>query len=255
MTQRLIENDTEHARSSDLAKVLAVLEEQNNAFVAKSMNVEVLYRKNDGNLELVNQLSTEPPRFSARLNDDRVVCIPSLSSNKYHSSKVPRQIRVYSKISAMTLVQGFYGIADVGDPDIKHWALMEDLSPYKSVEQAIQTETLPKSLTERLKIAYELSKTVAYLHSVQILIKSMTDRNVMLRPIERSNFEPVVTNLEEAREVCIRTLGDKDSEYSHDCSFWSRRRDRLMIYVMKLLSMLRPRLIASQRTSGAWVCS
>lgn len=78
---------------------------------------------------------------------------------------------------------------------------MQELSPYQSLEQAIQAKSLPKTLFERLKKAYDLSKTVAYLHSVQVLIKGMTDANIILRPVQGNGVEPVVTNLEEAREV------------------------------------------------------
>jgi hypothetical protein len=127
MTRQLVEKDAEHAKSSDITKVLAVLNEKNSA---KLLGVEVNFRKDDGRLKILGQLSDRPPRLSATLDDVRVVCIPSLTSDKHHSSKLPRHIMIYSKISAMTLVQPFYGIAETGDPRFKHWALMQDLSLY-----------------------------------------------------------------------------------------------------------------------------
>jgi hypothetical protein len=199
MTQRLIEEEAHHATSSDIAKVLAVLDEQHPA---KLSDLEVNFRRDDGRLKILGRVSDRPPRISATLDDMPVICIPSLTSTKHYSSRLPRLIRIYSKISAMTLVQPFYGIAEIGDPEFKHWALMQDLSQNISLAQAIQAKALPKTLPDRLKIAYELSKTVAYLHSVQILIKSMTDANIILRAGEGNVLEPVVTNLEEAREVC-----------------------------------------------------
>lgn len=198
MTQQLVEEEARHATSSDIAKVLAVLDEQNPA---KLSDMEVNFRKDDGRLKILGRISDRPPRLSATLDGMPVVCIPSLTSAKHYSSRLPRLIRIYSKISAMTLVQPFYGIAETGDPDFKHWALMQDLSQYMSLAQAIQEKALPKPFPDRLKIAYELSKTVAYLHSVQILIKSMTDANIILRAGKGNVIEPVVTNLEEAREV------------------------------------------------------
>jgi serine/threonine protein kinase len=201
MARKLVEQDAQHAKSTDVEKVLAVLEEQNLALLAKSLRVQVNFRKDDVRLKISGQLSDRPLRLSATLDGVRVVCIPSLTSAKDHNSKLPRHIIIYSKISAMTVVHPFYGIAETDDPRFKHWAVMQDLSPYQSLEQAIQGKTLPKNLPERLKIAYELSKTVAYLHSVEVLIKSMTDTNIIMRPIEEKGVEPVLTNLEAAREV------------------------------------------------------
>jgi hypothetical protein len=44
------------------------------------------------------------------------------------------------------------------------------------------------------------SKTVAYLHSVEILVKSLSDETVLLIQ-ENNSWTPIVTGLEQARQV------------------------------------------------------
>jgi hypothetical protein len=201
-TRKLLENDAEHAKGSDVSKVLAVLNEQ-NSLAAKPSKVEVTFRKDDGRLKFLGPSTEDVTRLFATLDGVRVICVPSLTNETYYNSQLPRHMMIYSKISAMTLVQSFYGIAEIATDlsRVSHRAVMEDLTPYQSLEQAIHTKSLPEDLQDRLKIAFELSKTIAYLHSVQVLVKNMTGANIFLRPNANGGVEPVLTNLEQARLV------------------------------------------------------
>src|SRR5258708_2856203 len=53
-----------------------------------------------------------------------------------------------------------------------------------------------------LRLAYELANTVAYLHSVGIIVKNISDTNVVVVKLEGgSRLQPRLTNLEQARRV------------------------------------------------------
>lgn len=241
-TQQLLENDVQNAKRSDFTSLMAVIDARDRAIATKMLGVEVSFRVDDGRFQVLASISDHPPRLSATLDGTRVICIPSLTGTKHHSSRLPRLIRIYLKISALTLVQPFYGIAETSDTRARHWAVMQDLSPYQALGQAIQAKTLPNNIFARLKIAYELSKTVAYLHSVNIVIKCMTDASIILRPVGNdggTDFEPVLTNLDESREVSSHSRSEYDNTEAHvSDSFFNKLPGRLTTYDTRLLSTL-----------------
>jgi serine/threonine protein kinase len=109
-----------------------------------------------------------------------------------------RQAEIYHRISTGTLVQHFYGIAELHG---SRYAVMEDLREGLTMAMAIESNQLPEPLT-RLRLAYEIANTVAYLHSVGIIIKNISDNNIVLKKGgEGMQFRPCLTNLEEARLV------------------------------------------------------
>ena len=111
-----------------------------------------------------------------------------------------RHVEVYKRISVGALVQSFYGICERNG---KKYAVMEDLRNQPTLAVAIKSNLLPNDSPTRTRIAYDLANTLAYLHSVGIIIKSMSDDNVVLRKLDGGNFQPCLTNLETARMVRV----------------------------------------------------
>ncbi|KAH8689275.1 hypothetical protein GQ44DRAFT_720472 [Phaeosphaeriaceae sp. PMI808] len=77
---------------------------------------------------------------------------------------------------------------------------MKDLRKAPTLAGAIQDGKLPQSTLERLGIAHEVAKTVVYLHSVEVLVKRLSDKTVLLTS-ENGTFKPYLTDLENARLV------------------------------------------------------
>ncbi|KAH8924291.1 kinase-like protein [Atractiella rhizophila] len=115
----------------------------------------------------------------------------------------PRHVRIYSEISsANTVIERFHGLAE---PEAgKYYMVMEDLRSAKSLGDSLGGTQLG-DVKDRLQIAYELSKAIAFLHSVRILVRSLSDDTVKL--VERNKeWKPVLTKLEEARLLMEDTL-------------------------------------------------
>jgi hypothetical protein len=76
----------------------------------------------------------------------------------------------------------------------------EDLRDQPVLGDAIGRKEIPDSILGRIGIAYDIAKTVDYLHSVEVLVKRLSDRNIVLM-LESGTFTPYLTNLERARLV------------------------------------------------------
>ena len=133
--------------------------------------------------------------ITGTLNNDNIVCYP-ISSIQMDCRIGHRHVTLYSKLSANTLVHPFYGIADRSG---KLYAVMQDLRTSKSLGASLEDPQFT-DMRDRLRIAYDIAQTLAYLHSVEILIRSLSDKNILLVQ-EGSRWKPILTNLDEARLV------------------------------------------------------
>lgn len=125
----------------------------------------------------------------------RVMCFELDETELGH--RFPRVIHVYSRIAARVNVQGFYGILEKSG---RKYAIMEDLSTEMSLDATLQVGALP-SLSARLRVAFELANTMAFLHRAGLLLKSLSGTTVVLKMID-GEIRPVITDLESARLVC-----------------------------------------------------
>lgn len=246
--RRLVQSEASLAKGTDVAKVLAVLELQTKTY-GRPPSVPVSFREGDGQLQ--NLKADNRRGLSAVFEGTQVVCVPLKPGFEQRDSA--RHILIYSKISAMTLVGRFYGIAEIRgfNPYTEHWMVLQDLSMYQTLAQATETNSLSTSVLERLKIAYELSKTVAYLHSVQIVIKSMTQDSIVLSQGKGGHLEPVVTKLDEARLVSDVSWLEYWSDGTHCTSRSSSTpREKALTCVMRHLSTSVQTRTAPKRMSG-----
>jgi hypothetical protein len=111
----------------------------------------------------------------------------------------PRHISIYSKISANTLVHPFYGVAEKFG---KRWTVMKDLRKASTLATAIEQKLLPTSIADRIDIAQKIATTVGYLHSVEILLKYLSDTTILL-VANPEGYTPYLTDLDRARMVCL----------------------------------------------------
>jgi hypothetical protein len=78
---------------------------------------------------------------------------------------------------------------------------MKDLRKCPTLGVAIRDGNLPQSVLERLGVAHDIAKTVEYLHSVEVLVKRLSDKTVVLSS-DYGTITPYLTDLERARLVC-----------------------------------------------------
>jgi serine/threonine protein kinase len=158
--------------------------------------VRISFRDGDPRLEITGQL--EESDYTAVLQGcGRVIC-KEIRSDDIRSGWGSRHVEIYQCISIGTFVQSFYGIAEL---DGKCFAVMEDFRNDQTIAAAIESRDTYGPLA-CIRFAYELANTVAYLHSVGIIIKNISDTNVVVVKLEGgSRLQPRLTNLEQARRV------------------------------------------------------
>jgi hypothetical protein len=126
-----------------------------------------------------------------------VVCEPVKEDLMRYGEKGPRHVLIYAQLSANTLVHPFYGIAQRFG---QRWAVMKDLRECPTLGAAIRDGRLPQFVLERLGIAHDIAKTIEYLHSVEVLVKRLSDKTVLLSS-DHGEVVPYLTDLERARLV------------------------------------------------------
>ena len=134
----------------------------------------------------------------------RVIC-KEIKNDEIRSGRGgSRHVEIYQLISTRELVEVFYGIAELGG---KRYAVMEDLRDDPTLTAAIidSKELNRDGPLSRLRLAYEVASAVAYLHSVDIVVKNISDVNIVLKRLRLEvggrRFRPCLTNLEDARTV------------------------------------------------------
>jgi hypothetical protein len=60
---------------------------------------------------------------------------------------------------------------------------MEALDDQNTLGQACRDRTLPETLLERIDLAYDLAKTMAWYHQAELLLKSVSDDIIVLTKI------------------------------------------------------------------------
>lgn len=158
--------------------------------------VKIDFPEGDERLEI----TPDGPRFSGTFEGRAIVLADVNDDEMKIGRNGSRHVEIYRRISVGALVQSFYGICERNG---KKYAVMEDLRNEPTLAAAVKSNLLPNDTPTRLRIAYDLANTIAYFHSVGILIKSLSDETVVLRRLEGGNLQPCLTNLETARMVRV----------------------------------------------------
>ena len=109
---------------------------------------------------------------------------------------MPKPAKSYSLLAAETQVQGYFGILEQKD---RYYNVWEDLSDLPNLYQWLRGNGILNKLTV-LRVVYETSATMAYFHSVHVLLKTLNEEAIMIRNKEGAAV-PVLTGVERARMV------------------------------------------------------
>jgi serine/threonine protein kinase len=130
-----------------------------------------------------------------------VRCLEIVDENSTAGVQLPRLINIYSRISQRTAASTFWGVLEHSG---KRYAVMESLDGATRLEDALSSGGFAElDLVGRLRFAWEICNAVAYFHSVNILLKSLSSQNVYVRPAKGGSrhIRPILTDLESARLV------------------------------------------------------
>jgi serine/threonine protein kinase len=160
-------------------------------------STNIRFPEGDPRLQQTSQLGKSRNLLASLKDVGRVIC-KEIKNDGIRS--LTKHVEIYQLISNSALVEAFYGIAEVGG---KRYAVMEDLQDNPTFATMIDSDELNGPLI-RLHLAYEVASAVAYLHSVDIIIKNISDVNIVLKRLgleDGRRFRPCLTNLEKARKV------------------------------------------------------
>jgi hypothetical protein len=146
---------------------------------------------------LLGEINAPDPNSSggaAGTKTVRVICKPT----QVTIGNKTRHVEIYKCLSSAMLVEKLYGIAKRNGA---FWAVMEDTRSLKSLATAINEKSLPETIPERLSFALEVTQTVSYLHSVNMLVKGALSDTTILVHWDGAVARPRFTDLQQARNV------------------------------------------------------
>lgn len=118
---------------------------------------------------------------------------------------------IYRSIQEGAFVQRFYGTLRAPQG---LYAVMEDLQQVDTMNHRLQGDYNTTPVAVRMKIASDLAKTVAWYHKAQLLLKSISDSTVALKTSPSSVVHPILTKLENVRNVSIGLPSAPQDTYS-----------------------------------------
>lgn len=159
---------------------LQILDElKKNQDEEKAPQLRVDFPKQDLRLQVTKEsdklLSGSLADADSRIT--KVVCEPVKEDLMKYGEKGPRHVLIYAKLSANTLVHLFYDIAQRSN---QRWIMMKDLREYLSLRDMMRDGKVPKSVLKRISIACDIAWTVEYLHSVEVLVKRLSNTTIHL---------------------------------------------------------------------------
>jgi hypothetical protein len=114
------------------------------------------------------------------------------------STSSQASLEIYQKIQTGAFVQRYYGIAQ---RESNLYAIMEYLDEEETLARTCLDNSLPAAILERVQLAYDLSKTMAWYHRAEMLLKSVSDHTIVLKKLPSGRLCPILTRLENARHV------------------------------------------------------
>ncbi|KLU87654.1 serine/threonine protein kinase [Magnaporthiopsis poae ATCC 64411] len=198
----------DEAHFADITAKLTILENLKENLEGKAPgDLRVDFADGDPRLAII-QASDNELSGTLTISDELtapVVCEPVKEELMRYGEKGSRHVAIYAQLSAHTGVHPFYGIARHRG---KRWCVFRDLRDSPTLAEAIFSNKLPTDLFERVRVAFEVASTLSYLHSVEILLKRMSDRTVLL-VTEQGRTVPYLTQVESARLFKESTGGGK----------------------------------------------
>ena len=217
LIKRTDDNQTQHDdyMAEYMAKIwakLEILDElKKNSDEAEPPGLKINFPEGDSLLDVQKDdgiLTGQLKVAHTTASSTAVICEPLKEELMRFGEKGPRHVLIYAKISANTLVHPVYGIAERID---QRWAVMKDLRKSPTLAAAIQYGQRPQSVLERIAIAHHVATTIDYLHSVDVLVKHLSDSTVVLSS-DKGEVIPYLTDLEKARLVWIKSSHGLNSD-------------------------------------------
>ncbi|KAF5649642.1 tyrosine kinase catalytic domain protein [Fusarium sp. NRRL 52700] len=209
-----LQHDRTDRYHAEILDKLSILEDikNNQEGIGATDDAAVDFEVGDPRLQITTETSEELVG-TLRLSDSHsvsIVCTKVKESLMRVGEKGPRHVSIYSKLSARCLVHPFYGIARYNGI---RWLVFQDLRGSPSLANALSDERCLQEVMDRVRVAADVATTMTYLHSVEILLKSLTDQTVLL-VTENSQLIPYLTELDRARMMSEITGGEKyDARY------------------------------------------
>ncbi|KAH8753766.1 kinase-like domain-containing protein [Hyaloscypha sp. PMI_1271] len=120
-------------------------------------------------------------------------------------------IQVYQKLQSGAFIQHYHGISQNGN---RLYAVMEDLDNFDTLADMYQDASRFFSLEERLVLAQDLSRTVAWYHRGEVILKSISDGSIVLKKSTKGGYRCFLKGTEKARSMYEpSSLGDFDVRY------------------------------------------
>lgn len=126
----------------------------------------------------------------------RVICKNLPQDRAGIERSIPRPAMIYSRLAQGSNVQNYFGILERQG---RYYAVMEDVQELPTLDRWLAEHGVPDRLSA-LTVAYEISSTVAYFHSVQLLVKTISDQKIVLKTTGETTV-PLFTEVERARIV------------------------------------------------------
>jgi hypothetical protein len=109
-------------------------------------------------------------------------------------------LKLYREVQYGAFVQRLFGLTRVHK---NVYAVMESVDEHETLAHAISSNTLPSSALERLQLAHDVAKSMAWYHRAEMKLKSHSDDTVVLKTLPSRRRCAVMTRLEGARHVSI----------------------------------------------------
>jgi serine/threonine protein kinase len=142
-------------------------------------------------------------QFRGKLTNGEAVVFEPLA---WKREETPRRLSIYAEISRTVNIQRFIGVFHDASSNT-YYAVMEDLDgdepSFVLLKDALSNQLIANaSRIQRLRLSYEIALAVAYLHSLNIVIKVISERSFYVKEVN-GEFVPVLTDLEYARLVSL----------------------------------------------------
>jgi hypothetical protein len=100
-------------------------------------------------------------------------------------------------------VQHIFGITRTHE---NVYAVMESIDEHETLGHGISSNALPSSTLERLQLAHDVAKSMAWYHRAEMKLKSHSDDTIVLKTLSSGRRCAVMTRLEGARHVSIYAI-------------------------------------------------
>ncbi|PNP60526.1 hypothetical protein THARTR1_00550 [Trichoderma harzianum] len=161
------------------------------------------------------------------------------------TGSMPELLKIYNSIQAGAYVQRLFGTVKLNE---KYYVVMQDLEGGKTLASACKDGSLPDTPLARVSLAYDIVKTMAWYHNVQLLLKPISDHTIALKKLSSGRLAPFLTKLQNSTYCDVRydapeyeTLG----EHTTYTNIWS-----LGIIIWQCLTGLVPYNISTKVGPG-----